>query len=62
MIYYAYLGRYLLVIFPFFTASSYVKNVQIVGKLVDRNVIKGTDGYVGGKEGPSRFEWYHKKK
>ncbi|WCJ24264.1 Outer arm dynein light chain 1 protein [Euphorbia peplus] len=34
-----------------------VKNVQIVGDIVEGNIIKGVGEYFGGREGPSKFEW-----
>ncbi|XP_050222045.1 187-kDa microtubule-associated protein AIR9 isoform X2 [Mercurialis annua] len=34
-----------------------VTNVQIVGDIVEGNIIKGVGKYFGGREGPSKFEW-----
>ncbi|XP_065846855.1 187-kDa microtubule-associated protein AIR9 [Euphorbia lathyris] len=39
-----------------------VKNVQIVGDIVEGNIIKGVGEYFGGREGPSKFEWLRENK
>lgn len=35
-----------------------VDGVQVVGKDVEGNVIKGVGNYFGGNQGPSLFEWF----
>ncbi|CAI0545496.1 unnamed protein product [Linum tenue] len=39
-----------------------VSNVQIVGDVVEGNIIKGVGNYFGGREGPSKFEWLRENK
>ncbi|KAG6695757.1 hypothetical protein I3842_09G113900 [Carya illinoinensis] len=34
-----------------------VSNVRIIGDVVEGNAIKGVGDYLGGREGPSKFEW-----
>lgn len=35
-----------------------VEGVQVVGKAVDGNIIRGVGRYLGGNQGPSLFEWF----
>ncbi|CAA6657906.1 unnamed protein product [Spirodela intermedia] len=39
-----------------------VRNVRILGDAVEGNTIKGVGEYIGGKEGPSKFEWLREQK
>ncbi|CAN1227767.1 187-kDa microtubule-associated protein AIR9 [Linum grandiflorum] len=39
-----------------------VNNVQIVGDVVEGNIMKGVGDYFGGREGPSKFEWLRENK
>ncbi|KAL9147547.1 hypothetical protein ABFS82_13G180100 [Erythranthe guttata] len=54
---------------PQYAITDYVKaappsvsNVQITGDAVEGNTIRGVGEYFGGKEGPSKFEWFHEDK
>lgn len=39
-----------------------VSNVQIIGDAVEGNTVKGVGDYLGGREGPSKFEWLRENK
>lgn len=39
-----------------------VSNVKIIGDVVEGNIIKGVGDYLGGREGPSKFEWLRENK
>jgi hypothetical protein len=39
-----------------------VRNVQVVGDLVEGKTIRGIGTYFGGKEGRSKFEWLREDK
>lgn len=43
-------------------ASPSVSNVRIVGDVVEGCTIKGVGDYLGGREGPSKFEWLRENK
>ncbi|KAF5205341.1 Microtubule-associated air9-like protein [Thalictrum thalictroides] len=43
-------------------AAPSVSNVQILGDVVEGNIIKGCGEYFGGREGPSKFEWLRENK
>lgn len=50
-------------IFPLVAAASpSVRNVRIDGKFVEGNIIIELGDYIGGKEGPSKFEWFRENK
>lgn len=38
-----------------------VSNVRIIGDAVEGCTIKGVGDYLGGREGPSKFEWLREK-
>jgi hypothetical protein len=39
-----------------------VNNVRIIGDAVEGCTLKGVGDYLGGREGPSKFEWLREKK
>ncbi|KAF5472567.1 hypothetical protein F2P56_009278 [Juglans regia] len=39
-----------------------VSNVRIIGDAVEGNTVKGVGDYLGGREGPSKFEWLRENK
>ncbi|PIA41703.1 hypothetical protein AQUCO_02200255v1 [Aquilegia coerulea] len=43
-------------------AAPSVSNVQILGDVVEGNIITGSGEYFGGREGPSKFEWLRENK
>lgn len=43
-------------------AAPSVSNVEILGDIVEGNIIKGSGKYFGGREGPSKFEWLRENK
>ena len=45
-----------------FSAPPSVSNVQIIGDVVEGNMIKGIGQYFGGREGPSKYEWLREDK
>ncbi|KAL2467410.1 microtubule-associated protein [Abeliophyllum distichum] len=54
---------------PQYSITDYVKaappsvnNVQITGDAVEGSTIRGVGEYFGGKEGPSKFEWWREDK
>ncbi|KAK9155120.1 hypothetical protein Sjap_002600 [Stephania japonica] len=43
-------------------AAPSVSNVQIMGDVIEGNTIFGAGEYFGGREGPSKFQWFRKNK
>ncbi|KAL5731675.1 microtubule-associated protein air9 [Ranunculus cassubicifolius] len=43
-------------------AAPSVSNVQILGDVIEGNIMKGVGEYFGGREGPSKFEWLRENK
>lgn len=39
-----------------------VSNVRIIGDAVEGCIIKGVGDYLGGREGPSKFDWLRQNK